>query len=213
MKKHAKITLQTFAIDDLQDHPRNPRKHPEPGTPEWVALRKSLENVYYDPLVLNKRNSMLVSGHLRKKIFKDMGIAKVDCVVIDVDENTHIALLMSANNQAGEFDRDDVIKLLQEIEGSIDLTMTGFSEENLTNLLQGFDVLPTAENPFGQFGDATNPNGDVAFSFGEFKTNVRKDVYGAFSDYVTARQRADTTLLIDDILADLIPSAEHEAGS
>jgi len=136
LKDYAKLVIKGMPLDSLKPHPQNPRIHPDPGSFEWESLRKSLENVYFDPLVWNKRNEMLVSGHLRKKVFQSMGIVKADCVIIDVDEKTHIALLMRANNQSGEFESSAVTKLLKQLQKvDYDTDITGFAERQLVQFL------------------------------------------------------------------------------
>jgi hypothetical protein len=135
---HAKLDVQTLPLKQLLPHPQNPRVHPEPDSPEWAQLRKSLINVYFDPLVWNKRNGLLVSGHLRRKVLDAMGVTKADVVVIDVDEDAHLALLMAANNQHGEFNFQlvaDIMKGLQE--RGYDLDLTGFNAETLGQLSDG----------------------------------------------------------------------------
>ena len=131
-----KIVIERKKLDDLIPHPKNPRIHPSPGDEQWETLKESLSNVYYDPLVVNKRNGMLVSGHLRRKIMQSAGCVEADVVVIDVDEPTHVALLMSANNNQGRFDNDALAPLIKELQdSSYDLKLTGFTDEQIEKLL------------------------------------------------------------------------------
>lgn len=72
-------------LTDLLFHPENPRIHPPKGTPEWNTLRESLLDDYFDPIIWNRRNGMLVGGHYRVKIFQDEGVQEVDVVEVDYD--------------------------------------------------------------------------------------------------------------------------------
>ncbi len=134
---HAKLTVKTLKLADLKPHHKNPRIHPDPGSYEWESLKASLANVYFDPLVVNARNNhTMVSGHLRKKILEEMGVVRADCVVVDVDEQTHLALLLRANNPSGEFDNAAVTKLLKELERQdFDINLTGFGEKQIVQFL------------------------------------------------------------------------------
>jgi len=38
--KQAALIIERLPLDVLKPHPRNPRVHPDPGTPEWEALRQ-----------------------------------------------------------------------------------------------------------------------------------------------------------------------------
>lgn len=126
----AELNIERKKLSDLKPHPRNPRKHPKPGSAEWEVLKKSLEHDYFDPLVWNSRNGLLVSGHLRRKVMTQMGIKSADVVVVDYDENTHLARLLAANKGIGEDDQGPLSHILGEL-GAIedfDLSLTGYSE-------------------------------------------------------------------------------------
>ena len=104
LPEHMKLAVQTFGIDDLKPHPRNGeiRNHPDPGTPEWEALEKSLRHDYFDPVVWNEQLGYLVSGHLRVKVMKSKGVKTVDAVVVSYDKKTHLARMIAANKSIGE---------------------------------------------------------------------------------------------------------------
>jgi hypothetical protein len=135
-EKIASVHVERKAIEDLVPHPRNEeiRKHPEVGSPKWEALKKSLENDYFDPIVWNKRNGMLVSGHLRTKLLGSMGYTHVDVSVVDYDENTHLARLFAANRWMGDEDPSGQRELLRELgtDPEFDFGVAGFTEEELT---------------------------------------------------------------------------------
>lgn len=127
---------------DLRPHPRNPREHPEPGTEGWEALKKSLVDAYFDPLVWNRRNGLLVSGHLRRKILLELGYTHADAVVVDWDEPRHLAKMIAANQDAGKDDRAGLRTILQELQlGGADLALTGLPDAQISKLL------PPAETP------------------------------------------------------------------
>ena len=140
--KHASIVIKTKLLTDLKAHPRNPRVHPERGSAEWNALKKSLEQDYFDPIVWNKRNGMLVSGHLRTKVLMDSGFTHADAVIVDYDEQMHIARMISANKLQGQDDMKALKDLLEEIDdGAFDLDMTGFNCEELEDLIAPMTAL------------------------------------------------------------------------
>lgn len=134
----AELTFQRWELKAIKPHPRNPRKHPKKGSPRWEALRKSLEHDYFDPLVVNLRNGMLVSGHLRHALLTDLGFAQVDVVVVDYDEPTHYARMIAANRQAGEFEEELLASLARELEtAGFDAALAGFDEKEFASLLEG----------------------------------------------------------------------------
>lgn len=133
-KKHeAVLKVERVAIGDLHPHPKNPREHPKPGSEEWTVLKRSIEHDYFDPIVWNKRNGMLVSGHLRTKVLTEMGVTSVDVVVVDYDEPTHEARLIAANEQAGEWNRGIMRDILKELDAQF-RELTGMMGDEIDKL-------------------------------------------------------------------------------
>lgn len=136
MKKSASLILKEMPLKDLRHHPRNPRKHPKKGSEAWHTLAKSLRSDYFDPIVWNKQNGMLVSGHLRTKVLMDEGFTHADCVIVDYPEDVHIARMIAANNQFGDFEMPMVKDLLIEIDtGNIDMALSGFTDPDLERMM------------------------------------------------------------------------------
>ena len=140
----ASLHVERRPLADLKPHPRNPREHPEPGTEEWEKLKKSLVDAYFDPLVWNVRNGLLVSGHLRRKILLELRYTVADVVVVDWDEPRHLAKMIAANQGAGKNNRDELRTILEELQvGAVDLGLTGIPDSMLAKLLPP----PPAQEP------------------------------------------------------------------
>lgn len=138
----AELRVERRKLADLKPHPRNPRVHAERDSAEWDALERSLAHDYFDPLVLNVRNGMLVSGHYRQKVMEVMGVTEVDVVIVDYDETTHLARMMAANRQFGEWDDEAVAELVDEIEAAGgESWLAGFLEEDWEDVLDVPDDL------------------------------------------------------------------------
>ena len=140
--KHAHLTVRKVALADCKPHPQNPRRHPDLGTPGWDALKASLAHDYYDPIVWNERNRMLVSGHLRVKVMTADGYSHADAVIVDYDEPTHLARMLAANKLTGQDDMQAVKDLLNVLDtGAIDIpAMTGYTEAEQERLMTQFHV-------------------------------------------------------------------------
>lgn len=134
----AAIKTRRFQIEELKPHPRNPREHPEPGDPEWDVLKRSLENLYFDPVIVNERNGLLVSGHLRVKVMREIGFTAADAVVIDCDEEVHWAIMVHANKPSGKFDLEILAALAKDIDAAgIEAALAGFDQKAFAELLAG----------------------------------------------------------------------------
>ena len=166
-EKTAFLDVKRMSLLDLDDHPRNEevRKHPEPGTPRWDTLKKSLEHDYFDPIVWNVRNGQLVSGHLRKKVMLQEGLyTHAMVVVVDYDEPTHLARLLAANRGMGTTDLQGQATFLAELKSigeDFDIGLSGFSLEETDCLLDD----PTTFGAEGNYqgggaGDRDEEDGD-----------------------------------------------------
>ncbi len=135
--KQATLVIERMAVSELKPHPRNPRLHPDPGTPGWDTLKRSLAHDYFDPVVFNKRNGRLVSGHFRVKVLTAEGYTHADAVIVDYAEETHLARMIAANRQAGEDDMPALKDLLEELDtGAMDMGgMAGFGEAEMEELM------------------------------------------------------------------------------
>jgi len=152
-KKVAELDVQEFAVKDLKPHPRNPRVHPEVGSLAWQVMTTSLSYDMFDPIVVNLRNGYIVSGHFRTKVIVEEKLyTHVKCIVKDYDEPTHIARMIAANKQAGEFIQGQLKDLLVEIDtGAMEMDLTGFDEQELVDILVP-DYDPDAPDPLGDPG-------------------------------------------------------------
>lgn len=116
-EKHAHIEIWKSAplaeIDHA--HPKNPRVIPDAASDEIKTLDASLEHDYFDPLIWNKRNRMWVSGHVRAWRMQILGYTHADIVVVDYDEETHLARMLAANSHSGRNDEDKLNRLIDEL--------------------------------------------------------------------------------------------------
>lgn len=100
-------------LDALKLAPYNPRTHPDKFL---ETLRKSMEeDGYVEPIVYNKRTNHIISGHARFKVLQKAGIKEAEVVQVDIDETKEKALNVKLNKIRGEWDKDKLIMLMDEI--------------------------------------------------------------------------------------------------
>lgn len=140
-EKHANIDLWKSApLAEIDNpHPKNPRKIPAEDSDEIRTLDASLEHDYFDPLIWNKRNRMWVSGHVRAWRMRVKGYTHLDVVVVDYDEDTHLARMLAANAHSGTTDDDKLATLL-----------TSLRESQVDPVLALMASLPEAPVPPGE---------------------------------------------------------------
>ena len=116
----------------------NPRKDLKPGDPEYEKLKHSIEQFgYVEPVIWNKTTSRVVGGHQRLKVLIDMGIAEVECVVIEMNEEKEKALNIALNKISGDWDKDKLMLLIADLQGAdFDVSLTGFESAELDALFK-----------------------------------------------------------------------------
>ena len=136
------LELERIPISEINPAPYNPRQDLRPGDPEYEQLKRSIETWgLVEPLVWNRRTGNLVGGHQRLKILIQRGDAEVDVSVVDLDPENEKALNLALNKIQGDWDEDALRALLEGLSRTdIDLELTGFSETELTGLLQDIDI-------------------------------------------------------------------------
>ncbi len=135
--KIASLKVERLPLAKLKPHPQNPRHHPDPDSPDWNALKASLQNDYFDPVVFNRRNQKLVRGHLRVKVLDSLGYKAADAVVVSYDEATHVARMIAANRLAGSDDEAALAALLNAMDG--ERLLTGMAEDDIAELLKSME--------------------------------------------------------------------------
>ena len=199
-RKEARATMRRMALTKLTPHPKNPRVHPDPGTPGWKNLRRSLEHDYFDPLIWNKRNGMLVSGHLRYKVMADLGFTHADVIVVDYDEETHVARMIAANKNQGADDEDALTDLLAELgDMDIDLELTGLTAECISRILPdlGESVLGDQENDAG--GHEELPEGGIMVQVGPYRFKAERDPFVIWVENVRQKVGFDEKAIVKEI--------------
>ena len=73
------MVIEKKHIDTLKPADYNPRKDLKPGDAEYAKLKRSIETYgYVEPIIWNKRTGVVVGGHQRLKVMKDLGYTEVD---------------------------------------------------------------------------------------------------------------------------------------
>jgi len=133
------MNLERIPVTRLKPAPYNPRRQLRPGDPGYERLKRSLaEFDLVQPIVWNRRTGHVVAGHQRLGILEEQGVNEVDCVVVDLSLAREKALNVALNNPnvGGTWDFDLLGQLVEDLQQSdLDATLTGFSDDELRELL------------------------------------------------------------------------------
>jgi len=134
------IKVEYVDINELRPSEYNPRKA---SKKEYEDLKKSIERFgLVDPIIVNSaenRKNIVVGGHFRLRVAKDLGIKQVPVVYVNIpDIEREKELNLRLNKDLGEWDFDLLANFDEDL-----LKSVGFESEELDKV---FD-LDSEQNP------------------------------------------------------------------
>lgn len=127
------MEFKKIKIDNLIHADYNPRKDLKVGDSEYEKIKKSIQEFgYVEPVIINKNceiegKYLIIGGHQRSKVLKELGYEEIDCVVIDVDKSKEKALNIALNKISDDWDEERLSKLLDELKiEEYNIELTGF---------------------------------------------------------------------------------------
>ena len=156
--------MEVLRISDIVAPPYNPREDIERGSPEYKALRRSIEiNGMVEPPVVNLHNMRCIGGNQRLAVLRDMGKSEVLCSVIDQpDEAKEKKLCLALNRIDGRWDTEKLGDLLRDDE--VIEYETGFDHDELLVYRQLEDMADPGADDFDDDGEDLEPDDDPSFS-------------------------------------------------
>ena len=160
------MNIQKISIEKLKPAEYNPRKDLKPEDEEYQKIKKSLiEFGYVAPVIVNS-DMTVIGGHQRLKVLKELGYTEIECNIVDLDKDKEKALNIALNKITGEWDNAKLEELLAELkEADIDMDMTGFSFDEVDNMLK--DITGSKEDDFdvdqalNEIEETTSKPGDI----------------------------------------------------
>ncbi|MCR4399115.1 MAG: DNA modification methylase [Firmicutes bacterium] len=141
------MEIRRIPVSDINPAPYNPRRDLKPGDPEYERLKKSIaEFDLVEPLVWNEVTGNLVGGHQRLKVLLERGQTEVEVSVVRLDPTREKALNLALNKIQGDWDYPKLKDLLLELDtGALDMEVTGFSEDEIEDLMTRYHVEDNGE--------------------------------------------------------------------
>ncbi len=158
------MIIQNVQINKINPAVYNPRVDLKPGDKDYEKLRRSIDMFgYVEPLVWNSRTGNLVGGHQRFKILKEQGVQDVEVSVVDLDLQKEKALNIALNKIQGDWDRDKLGHLLDEMTkwDGFDATITGFDPGEISQALDWLVEVKEDSPQFAPNAKAITAPGDL----------------------------------------------------
>ncbi|WP_436757265.1 ParB/RepB/Spo0J family partition protein [Streptosporangium sp. V21-05] len=129
MTKIVSRIYRMVAVSDLRPHPDNPHKG------ELDVIRESVrENGFYGVVLAQANRMRIIAGEHRWHSVREEGLTELPAVLLDVTDEQAKRIMLADNRSAelGGYDDQVLANLLQ---GLPDLSGTGWSDDDLTDLL------------------------------------------------------------------------------
>jgi ParB-like chromosome segregation protein Spo0J len=128
------MKIERVAINKLKPANYNPRQI---SNKQYKDLKESVNRFgIVDPIIVNKNGNVVIGGHQRLKVCKDLKHTEIDCVVLDLTKEEERELNIRLNKSGGEFDLD-ILANEFEIE---ELKDWGFKEIELGLNIDKIDI-------------------------------------------------------------------------
>ena len=147
MKTEQTIQIEQLPIGELRPDPANPRRISDQ---ELETLTRSISEFgLIDPIIARREDKMVIGGHQRLLAARKLGYKTVPVVLTDLTvEQAHL-LNIALNKISGSFDQELLARLLKELQEvpNIDLSLSGFEDDELKKLLKSLDAREKKERP------------------------------------------------------------------
>lgn len=134
------INIQKMNLKDIEPADYNPRVELNENDDEYQKIKNSItEFGYVDPIIYNERTNKIVGGHQRYTVLRDLGYETADVSVVDMDEQNEMALNIALNKVEGEWDKNKLKEVLEELEED-KLLFTGFDDDEIDSIINDVNI-------------------------------------------------------------------------
>ena len=147
MTAATQMQIEHVAIDELKPDPANPRRISDA---ELEALTRSLrEYGFVQPVLARREDMVVIGGHQRLLAARRLGIKSVPVIFLDLTQEQARVLNLALNKISGTWDQELLARMVADLSGveELDLSLTGFDEDELDALLKSLDVREKREKP------------------------------------------------------------------
>ena len=124
----------------MRPDPANPRRISDQ---ELEALTRSIREFgLVDPIIARREDKTVIGGHQRLLAARRLGYKIVPVVLVDLTTEKAQLLNVALNKITGSFDQELLARLLSDLNQTpeIDLTLSGFGDDELKKLLKSLDA-------------------------------------------------------------------------
>ena len=140
MKEAKRVQVENLLIEKLKPDPANPRRIEDE---ELESLTRSIREFgLVGPIIARKKDRQVIGVHQRLLAARRLGLKQVPVVLVDLSQEQARLLNLAPNRISGSWDQELLGRLLLELAdvADVDLTLSGFSEDELKKHLKGLEA-------------------------------------------------------------------------
>jgi len=132
------LTIEEVAVEALRPDPANPRHIDDV---ELEALTRSIREFgFVQPVLARRADSTIGGGHQRLVAARRLGMETVPVMWLELDVEQSRLLGLALNRIGGDWDEQLLARLVADLGHSVDLSLSGFGEDELQDLLRSLDA-------------------------------------------------------------------------
>jgi DNA modification methylase len=139
MSATGSLVIEQVSIDLLKPDTANARNITKS---EFDALTRSIGEFGFVEPILARRDGTVIGGHQRLLAARRLGLKLAPVIWLDVSAEQGRLLGLALNRISGEWDEPLLARLLADLKDvpGVDLTLSGFGEDEIADLLRGPEV-------------------------------------------------------------------------
>ena len=139
------LSVEQIPIDSLRPDPANPRRI---DADELESLTRSLRQFgFVQPVLARREDGVVIGGHQRPVAARRLGLTTVPVTWLDLSVEQARLLNLALNRISGSWDQVLLARMLADLGDlpDVDLSLSGFDDDELKDLLRSLDVREKAE--------------------------------------------------------------------
>ena len=193
------IEIEQVAIDELRPDAANPRRISDA---ELEALTRSLRQYgFLQPVIARREGHVVIGGHQRLVAARRLGLKTVPVIFVDLTVEQARVLNLALNKISGSWDDELLARMLADLRPveDLDLTLSGFTEEELGKLLKSLDVREKRER-------AESFDVDAALEAARASTRAQRGELWTLGDHRLLIGDATDTAAVQRLLGETRPA-------
>lgn len=132
-----KLKIEYVDVDSLRPYDNNPRRYDR----AIDAVARSIEEFGFRNPIIVDRNGVIIAGHTRWYAARKLGLGQVPIIRADDLTERQVRAFRIADNKTSELAQWDMELLVAELTDLGDDIFTGFTDDELAELLTPADAL------------------------------------------------------------------------